>query len=529
MKNGLFFLLSFLVVAFGQPAWVPGCGVVAGAIGFALFWRALLSVPNRRDRFFLSLGWFALVQAVQLSWMTSIHYMGPLILVVYLFLLLGLGVQFGLLSLCLEPLTWGRCLGLAGLWTWMEWSRLFLLTGFTWNPVGLALASSPFSLQFASLFGIYGLSFWVFFVNGVALMASLRRQKKIWALWASCAVFPYAFGALHQFWRERTLLSKPLSVALVQTGLLPEQKEKFFGDGETYIPALEQWRRVLELLKGERQLDLIVLPESAFPGGARRSVHALGAVTLLWEEQFGFGAVSHFPPLQAPFVSNIFLAQSMANAFQAHVIMGLDDQDRATRHRYNAAFHFQPGGEAPSRCEKRVLVPVSEYTPLRKWRALSRFLKEQFEIGDTFEPGPEGKVFQAPLPLGVSICIEEIYSGLMRELRVQGAELFINVTNDVWFPRSRLPRQHFEHGRVRAAENGVYLLRACNTGVTGGADCFGRPLPHLAIEGEEGGVLFLTLPIRSYKTLYTWWGDGAILAISLVSCLFFYTRKKLLP
>ena len=68
---------SLIFTAFGQPAWIPECGIIAAAIGFALFWRALLLVPEARFRFFLSMGWFFCVQAIQLSSMTSTQYLGP--------------------------------------------------------------------------------------------------------------------------------------------------------------------------------------------------------------------------------------------------------------------------------------------------------------------------------------------------------------------------------------------------------------------------------------------------------------------
>ena len=211
-------------------------------------------------------------------------------------------------------------------------------------------------------------------------------------------------------------------------------------------------------------------------------------------------------------VTNAYIAQAMANHYKADVISGFDDRDGDRK--YNAAFHFRPMEQAPERYEKRILVPVGEYVPFPNIRWLALFLSEQFGIGDSFDAGTDAKVFTSSLPIGVSICLEETYSSLIRDLRLKGARLFVNITNDVWFPRSRLPVQHFQHGRIRAAENGVYLLRACNTGVTGGIDCFGRAIATLAPSESERGVLYLTFPLKSFQTLYTWWGDGAILILS---------------
>ena len=145
------------------------------------------------------------------------------------------------------------------------------------------------------------------------------------------------------------------------------------------------------------------------------------------------------------------------------------------------------------------------------------------------KPGKTAKIFQAAVPIGPSICYEEVFGHAMRQLRLNGAELFVNVTNDVWYPRTRLPQQHFHHGRVRAAENGVFLLRACNTGVTGGADCFGKPLPSLPVSESEAGMLKLSIPVRSYPTLYMFWGDWAVIALSIFCLLPQFKKIRYCP
>lgn len=120
----------------------------------------------------------------------------------------------------------------------------------------------------------------------------------------------------------------------------------------------------------------------------------------------------------------------------------------------------------------------------------------------------------------------------MRNGRQKGAELFVNVTNDGWYPFSRLPEQHFIHGRVRAIENGVPLLRACNTGITAGVDSLGRTVARF--ENNEGkfelerGALYVPLDLYAFSTLYTFWGDALILILSL-GCLVFLRDWKRIP
>jgi apolipoprotein N-acyltransferase len=519
--------ISFLLVAFGQPAWVKAFGVLAAGCGYALFWRAMLLFPTPRERFFLSMGWFTCVQGVQLSWLVTFDYMGPLILVLYLFLILGMGAQFGLLSfLVMSPFSWSRALAIAGCWTIMEWLRLFFSCGFTWSHAGLALAASSHSLQFAAVWGIFGLSFWVILVNVSALHALQSRSIKSASVWALLALCPYVYGFVQKIWVERNVSpAGTMRVALIQTGLFPEQKDFFPVAPEAYIPPLDQWERIFNVLDKDQKVDLILLPEAALPLGAHRAVYDYLDVKNYFQE-------GDLPPLESPYalyakgwkVSNVFMMQALANHFQAHVITGLDDVD--IYQKYNAAFHFHPNNLPYERYEKRVLLPIAEYLPLRPTHALARFVARQFGIVSSFHPGKEAKIFQATFPVGISICLEETFSNLTRELRKKGAKVLVNVTNDVWFPRSKLPEQHFEHGRLRAAENGICLLRACNTGVTGGIDCFGNPLQILPISGKDASILYLTLPVRFFPTLYTWWGDEAILGISAIAILFHFLKAR---
>jgi apolipoprotein N-acyltransferase len=509
MKIVLLFL-SFVVVAFGQAAWVSWLSPIAAAAGFAGFWWASSKFVKGRDRFFAGCLWFTAVQGVQLSWMATVDYMGPLILAVYFFLIVAMGVQFGLLSLWISPsMSWHRILAVAGLWTLFEWARLFFLCGFTWNPVGLSLAASGQAIQLASVWGVFGLSFWVILTNAVLL-----RRK--WILWGALAIFPYGFGLVHEKWVERTSpITRTLNVALVQPAFLPEEKDFMADYPDRYIYPALQWQRILELLPSERKLDLIVFPEAALGMSAHTTHYPLSFV-------YGLFAKEVIPPLRKPLanveagiwkVSNAYLFQALANQMDTHVIVGMDDFDG--KGRYNAAFHFSPQAGAPERYEKRVLVPVSEYMPLEGWEGFSQFIGEQFGIYSSFVPGTQVKIFNAPIALGVSICLEETFSELTRDLRKEGAEAFVNLTNDVWFPGTKLSLQHYEHGKIRAVENGVPVLRACNTGVTGVVDGLGKSYAELAPSEEKGGCLVASVPIRSHSTLYTLWGDAGILAISV--------------
>ena len=97
-RKMLNFFLSWLIVAFGQPSWIPILGPAAAVCGFALFWKTVSSL-NKSERFWRATLWFACVELIHLSWMTSIDYQGYYILFSYAGLALWMGAQFGCLTL----------------------------------------------------------------------------------------------------------------------------------------------------------------------------------------------------------------------------------------------------------------------------------------------------------------------------------------------------------------------------------------------------------------------------------------------
>lgn len=538
-RLALLLLTSYIIAAFGAPSLSGVLSIGAGAFGYALFWLAWLSMGKKR--FWVAVTWFTAVQAVQLSWLTSLEYMGPLILGVYGFVIFAIGLQFAFLtSLIRLPLGWMQTLALAGFWALMEWSRLFCFTGFSWNPLGLSLAANSLSIQFAALFGVYGLCFWVIWVNLLGLKALLvMKDKKKWVIWVLFAAFPYAYGVIHRNMFDRTIdQRKQISVALVQTALRPEEREYFRAKPLSHVHPLEQWDRIFSYLNetGHQTFDLIVFPEGALPNGAKHCVYSLEAVQAIWERNFKDKAKVDFPPYAPHFaakidgnlrVSNSFLFQAISNRFGAEVIVGLDDFEGEDT--YNAAFHYIPKMKKVDRYEKRILIPIGEYIPFFQWKWLADFIADHFQIPGSFVAGKHVKIFEGVVPIGIFICLEETYSHFVREIRQAGAKLLVNVTNDVWFPKTRLPWHHFDHGRLRAVENGICLLRACNTGVTAAIDSFGDPLAVFPVSEKAAGALHVKFSLRSFPTLYTFWGDSPIL---LCSASFFFlllaerARKK---
>lgn len=534
--NSFFFILSWVIVAFGQPAWSPVLSVVAACSGFALFFYSLID-KSPSKRFALGALWFFAVQLIQLSWLLAHPYL--YIVLVYLGLAFLLSLQMGLLLLFITRTSLQRMsnlLFISSLWTLFEWSRLFFLAGFTWNPSGLSLSATLFGLQLASVGGVFFLSFLVMLTNLLLLrfLLSPKHHLAPLLLFVGVALFPYLFGWMTLHFRAQALeehlqTERPLNALLVQTAFPVEEMLFFSGRNAFTAYVLEEWEAVFSLLKDQPKeaFDLILFPEVTVPFGTWTPAFPYKVLKSLLIDSFGEEVTKAFPPLKSPFVeqqglllavNNAFIVQTLATLFHAPLVIGLEESawsEQGKQQWFSSAVFVRPQGELEievpfPRYDKRVLLPMAEYIPF----SFCRTLAASYGIGASFTHGQEAKCFSLPNhTLGCSICYEETFGHLMRENVDVGAQVLLNLTNDGWYPSSRLSKQHFDLSRLRSVELGLPLLRACNTGITAAIDSLGRLVGEL--EGEERGVLRAVLPTYTYSTLYGKWGDWLVVGFSL--------------
>ena len=554
--------LAFFLVAFGQPAWFPWNGLIAAIIGYALFFRVLVDIDSKKYRFWLGFSWFFCVQLVQMSWFLAHPFL--YIYGVYFFITTWLGAQFGCIALLIRSdvfrspslgrAVWQSLL-IASVWTVFEWSRLFLLSGLSWNPVGLALTSSIYALQMASLWGVFGLSFWVMFVNGLALYAWLNFKKKFTPIiiWGVAAAIPYLYGMVQLEFHKGNTPSKYLTAMLVQTAFPPEEMEDRPKGKGIVRSVIDEWRQIIEIMKSHRdeKVDLIVLPEFVVPFGTFSFIYPLDEVIAVFQEALPLQDLKFLPSPDYPFVAmqntfhgpalfanNAYWVQALSNYFQSDIIVGLEDAEEVSEgvieYYSSAQFTHPQNTHSPEtlfakRYAKQVLVPMGEYIPF----SFCKKLAKRYGICGSFTHGKEAVIMNCRgVPFSPSICYEETFGHLMTEGRQKGADLFVNLTSDVWYPNSKLPRQHLDHARLRTVENGVPLIRSCNTGITVALDSFGRSIAILGGECPEKvewepNALVVDVPIYSYQTFYSQFGDKIVIFISLFLIGMFFILRYL--
>ncbi|MFO7876682.1 MAG: apolipoprotein N-acyltransferase, partial [Desulfovermiculus sp.] len=140
----------------------------------------------------------------------------------------------------------------------------------------------------------------------------------------------------------------------------------------------------------------------------------------------------------------------------------------------NQAYLLDSSGAIQDVYGKQHLVPFGEYIPFGRY--LPFVHKLVHGVGD-FRPGDESSpLVHADLAMGGLICYEVIFSGQVQQRVKDGANILVNLSNDAWFGRSSGAWQHLNQAVLRTIEQGRYMLRATNTGISALIDSKGRIL-----------------------------------------------------
>ena len=173
------------------------------------------------------------------------------------------------------------------------------------------------------------------------------------------------------------------------------------------------------------------------------------------------------------------------------------------------------------------LVPFGEFLPFEK--TLSQFgLKKITKGYNSFSAGDNraiinlGSKFNEKLILPL-ICYEIIYSGKIKK-KNQLPDLVVNISEDAWFGRSIGPHQHFTKAIYRSIEEGIFIARSANKGISAFLDPNGRVLKSL--NTRESGNIELNFPYFDQATLFSNYGNKIFFLIILLYIFLTLILKK---
>lgn len=387
------------------------------------------------------------------------------------------------------------------LWVAVELART-RVTGFPWDLLGTAQVDNISLSRIATWTGVYGLSFEIMLVN-VALAAAFLVPRK----------------------KRSTLLLAALAAALVlQAGRLVDAPA-LAGDHaallvQENIPVDENWTRdAFEHTLRELTGLSVKAESSAFPGNSTAgNSNSMGSKPdlIVWPES------------PAPFFTSDPLFRNpvseMARVTQSWVVTGAignnPAKNGAKSEIFNSAALVSPAGEWSERYDKVHLVPFGEYLPFPRLFAFAGGLTKEvgeFKSGESRAPLHAGNT-----PLGIFICYESVFPDEVRQFADNGAEVFVNISNDGWYGDSGAYAQHLNQTRMRAIENDRWILSATDTGVTASIDPYGRTVARLQRKVRD--ALVAPYALASGTTFYTRHGDWFAYLCAIISLGALLTR-----
>ena len=365
---------------------------------------------------------------------------------------------------------------LLALWSLMEMARAYVFTGFPWAGFGQFWIDTP-AAQLLPWIGEQGLAL---LTLAVTLPLALLRRRPLFA------VVPLLVVALAGYALPQPPAPKmtPKLVRLVQPNA--PQAEKWLPE--------RRWdfvRRAIELSEADVSArysdhafpDLIVWPETSVPQLLNHAGDTLAAIS---------ERVASVP-----------------------VLLGI--QRRVEGRYYNSAILVEAEGLVDQIYDKSHLVPFGEYVPFGDLMARFGIYGFASQAGAGYSAGP-GAVL---MDLGIGqaqplICYEAVFA---RDVNAAPArpDVLIQITNDAWFGTRSGPYQHLVQARMRAAEQGLPMLRAANTGITAMIDPYGRLRENIQL-GEAGAIDAL-LPKPLAATLYSSTGDWPVFLLCMAMVL----------
>jgi apolipoprotein N-acyltransferase len=363
---------------------------------------------------------------------------------------------------------------LSGAWAVTEWLRGTMFTGFPWNP--LAAADADTLMSIVPMIGTYGATAFVVFLGG--------------ALW------------MLKDWEIRPLIFWTLSGVSLQlaTDFTTDPRDtRAMNQIRIVQPNIGQEVKWRPEFADEAARRLTAL--SMKPGGDRPRL-------LFWPEAAITNPLEDARLLEQPYAQ--FERQRAAATIgpNEYLLTGglavFSRDGRKIAGATNSIYVLGQGGRVLGRYDKAHLVPYGEYLPMRPLLepiGLSRLAPGDFD----FDAGPGPRTLDVPGwgKAGFQLCYEIIFSGEVVDRRNRPDFIF-NPSNDAWFGRWG-PPQHRAQARLRAAEEGIPVIRSTPTGISAVIDAEGRV--QNSIPWGSSGAIDATLPSPTTPSLFARFGN----------------------
>jgi apolipoprotein N-acyltransferase len=367
---------------------------------------------------------------------------------------------------------------IAGLWVAQEALRdRTPYGGFPWARLAFSQTGAP-TLHLASVGGAPLVSFVTALAGGLLAVAAVNlRRPPVAALGAVAAVAVVAAGLLVPL----PTSGRTIQVAGVQ-GDVPTAGLDFDAQRAAVLDLHAKGAQKLaaEVQAGQRQQpDIVIWPENASDLDPYQQADARATI------------------------------QAAVDATRAPTLVGavLDSPPGKLS---NVSIVWTPGAGPGEQYVKRHPVPFGEYIPDRSF--FRRFSSKIDLVPRDFVAGKKvGLLSVGPARVGVAICFEVAYDGLLRQSVDKGADLLAVQTNNATFGYTDEAAQQLAMSRFRAVEHGRSVAQISTVGISALIAPDGRIVQQTRL--FTPALLQAALPLRTQITISDHLGPWAELVL----------------
>jgi len=378
-----------------------------------------------------------------------------------------------------------------------EFLRGNLLTGFPWNLISYTWSWSIESIQILSSMGAYSLSLisltffcipFLFFQNKI-----IKKNVIFLIIFLIIFIGNYSYGS-YKISKSSYDFDRNINVKIVS----PNFSLKDYSTQSE----IDQLKRLIEISDPEKnKKTLFIWPEGIF---YESNLQNIALYKNLFVDKF---SENHLILLG---INNFVYSEGLNDKkyFNSLVILN---------HELEILYVYN----------KVNLVPFGEFLPFEN--ILSKFGLKKITRGyNSFSAGDIRTIinldskfdYKMILPL---ICYEIIYPGKIKT-KNQNPDLAINISEDAWFGQSIGPFQHFSKAIYRSIEEGIFVARSANKGISAFINPNGEIIKSL--DTGESGNIELNFPYFDQATLFSNYGNKIFFLIILLYIFLTLILKK---
>ncbi|PCJ60004.1 MAG: apolipoprotein N-acyltransferase [Planctomycetota bacterium] len=304
--------------------------------------------------------------------------------------------------------------------------------------IGYVWGDSLLGAQAADIGGIYFLSFITNLYGFIVLLIITKKSstKKGLSCLAVLLFIHFGYGYTRYVTITKMDSTDAIKIMIVQPAISPIQKRD--ETEKTYIEVMTQ---LIKAIEQNKDIDLIILPESIFvPTMADKDVRLDAFKKVLTSQQaICWGC-------------NTRQDEKYFNS------IGFIDNSSKAKWKYY---------------QKQNLLLIGEYIPyINNFPALKKSIEKITQINH-FSPGEKLVSFEKKsFTILPSICFENMFSIKMAKKlnQIKGADILLNISEDGWFGDTNAQPIHYFVTKLRAIEFRRPLVRSLNVGISAVVD-----------------------------------------------------------